>query len=150
MPTRIAAHVVSIGMSCIQIPDQYSISIVPMQSIENINGEFFRRRRIYNSHCIFVIGFEYIGRNVIMDVIEFGSDSVRNFSSDSQTNTTEIIQTVFIVNSVPSLEIRSKLIVDLIVEVQPSECPDAWTGLRNINDKIFEMQSQTADVVEQQ
>ena len=57
---------------------------------------------------------------------------------------------MLIVDGVPSLELRSKLVVDLIVEVQPSECPDAWIGLGNVVDKIFEMQSQAAGVVEQE
>ena len=39
--------------------------------------------RIDNGHCVFLIGVEYIGRDEIIDVIEFRSDSVRNLSSDS-------------------------------------------------------------------
>ena len=57
---------------------------------------------------------------------------------------------MLIVDDAPSVEARSKLIVHLIVEVQPSECPDAWIGLGNVVDKIFEMQSQAADAVEQE
>ena len=53
-----------------------------MQSIENINRDFFRRRRIDNSDCILFIRVEYIGSDEIIDVIELGSDSVRNFASD--------------------------------------------------------------------
>lgn len=44
---------------------------------------FFRWRRIDNSQCVFFIRVEYIGSDEIIDVIEFGSDSVRNFASDS-------------------------------------------------------------------
>ena len=54
-----------------------------MQSIENINWDFFRWRRIDNSHCVFFIGVQYTGSDEIIEVIELGSDSVRNFSSDS-------------------------------------------------------------------
>ena len=91
MTTRIGAHVVPIGMPRIQISDQYQISIVLMQSSENIDRHFFRWRRIDNSNSVFSIQIECTGRNEVIDVREFGSDSVRNFSSDSQTNTTEII-----------------------------------------------------------
>jgi hypothetical protein len=53
-----------------------------MQSIENINWYLFRWRRIDNSHCVFSIRVEYIGSDEIIDIMELGNDSVRNFSSD--------------------------------------------------------------------
>ena len=81
--TQVAGYIMPVRMSCIQITDQYCISIVLMQSIKNINRYFIRWRRIDNSQCVFFIGVEYIGSDEIIDVIEFGSESVRNFSSDS-------------------------------------------------------------------
>ena len=44
---------------------------------------------------------------------------------------------MLIVDGVSRLEVRSKLIVDIVVEVQPIACPDAWIELRNVVDKIF-------------
>ena len=72
-----------------------------MQSSENIDRHFFRWRKIDNSNGVFLIQIEYIGRDEVIDVIKFGSDSVRNFSSDSQTNTTQIIWTMLIIDKWP-------------------------------------------------
>ena len=98
-------------------------------------------QRIDNSHCVFFIRVEYIGRDKIIDVIEFGNDSVRNRSSDCKTDTTKAIWTMLIVDGVARLEVGSELIVDLIVEVQSSECPDVWIGGRDMLYQIFEMHS---------
>ena len=57
---------------------------------------------------------------------------------------------MLVIDGVSGLDVRGELIVGLIVEVQPSECSDAWIRLRNVADKIFEIQSQAADVVEQE
>ena len=110
-----------------------------MQSIENIKWDFFRWRRIANSHCVFFIQVGYIGR-----------DSVRNVASDSSTNTTEPMWAMLIVDVVPRREPRGELIIDIIVEVQFSECPDVWVGRRNVTDEIFEMHSHIVVVVEQE
>ena len=50
----------------------------------------------------------------------------------------------------PRLEVRSEWMVGGIVEMKSSDCPDVWIGLRSVVDQIFEMHSQTADVVEQE
>ena len=119
-----------------------------MQSIENINRDLFRWWRIDNSHCVFFIRVEYIGSDEIIDIMELGNDSMRNRSSDCKTDATKAIWTLLIVDGAARLEVRGELIVDIIVEVKASECPDVWIGLRNMLHQIFEMHSQTADVVE--
>ena len=55
---------------------------------------------------------------------------------------------MLIVDGVARLEVRSKLIVGVIIEVRSIEFPDAWMGLRNVVDKIFEMHLQTVDALE--
>ena len=57
---------------------------------------------------------------------------------------------MLIIDGVPRLEVRGELIVDIVVEVKPSERSDVWKGLRNVVDQIFEMHSLTADVVQQE
>ena len=57
---------------------------------------------------------------------------------------------MLIVYGVSRLGVRSELIVNIIIEVESSECSDVWIGRRNVNDQIFEMHSQTADVVDQE
>ena len=82
-----------------------------------------------------------IGRDEIIDVMELGNDSVRNLSSDRKTDTTEAIGTMLIVDGVARLEVRSELVVGVIIEVQSSECPDVWIGRRIVLYQIFEMHS---------
>ena len=60
------------------------------------------------------------------------------------------IWAMLIIDGVPRLEVRGELIVDIIVEVKSSERPDVWIELGNVVDQIFEMHSQTADVVQQE
>ena len=108
-----------------------------MQSIENIYRHFFRWWRIDNSLCVFFIGVEYIGSDEVIDIMELGNDSVRNLSSDCKTDATKAIWTMLIVDGVPRLEVRSELIVGVIVEVESSEYLDVWIGRRNVLDQIF-------------
>ena len=84
---------------------------------------------------------EYIGSHEVIDIMELGNESVRNLSSDCKTDATKAIWTLLIVDDLSRLEVRSKLIVDVIVEVKTSERPDVRIGGRNVADKIFEMHS---------
>ena len=54
------------------------------------------------------------------------------------------------VDGLARLEVGSELVVAVIVEVQSSECASVWIGRRNVADKISEIHSQTADVVQQE
>ena len=120
-------------------PISIEFRFVPIQSIENINRDFFWWRRTDNNHCVFFIGVEYIDSGDVIYIME----TRKRFDEELLERLQDRRHQSYLnpVDSRWCFEPWSKKWVDSIIGMQASECPDVWIGCRNVLHKIFKMHS---------